>query len=159
MTDIDITSSDTDDFYRGVVTEFLHHYRRGPRFIAVTGNPDAGISHVADLLATALRDTGVLVERQTVPPSTDPNIVRERIIAPFRSQDAVLVADGADLLSADFRGFWNFSLWVEHDADRDPDWSFVSSDQNLLGSAREAASLMLDSTDPARPRRLWADFC
>lgn len=159
MTDIDTTNSDTDDFYRGVAAEFLHHYRRGPRFIAVTGNADEEISRVADLLATALRDAGAPVERQSVPTSIDPNLMRERIIAPFRSQDAVLVADGAELLSAGFRGFWNFSLWVDHDPDRDPDWTFVSSDLNQLGSPREAASVMLDGTDPEWPRRLWADFC
>ena len=68
--------------------------------------------------------------------------------------------DVATLLADDFRGFWNFSLWIEHDPERDADWSFVSTGRkDPLGAPREVASVLFDDADPERPRRLFADSC
>ena len=148
------------EFYAGVVAEFLQHYRRGPRFVGVTGVADADPARAAELFAAALRDAGQEAERASVASGTGPDAFREDVVAPFRSRDAVLVVDGAGLLSPEFRGFWNFSLWVEHDPERSPDWSFVTTGQkDPLGAPREVASVLLDDTDPERPRRLWADSC
>jgi hypothetical protein len=148
------------EFYAGVAAEFLQHYGRGPRFVAVTGVPDADPARVADAFAAALRGAGQEAERATLGPGTGANAFRSDVVTPFRSRDAVLVVDGAGLLSPEFRGFWNFSLWVEHDPERSPDWSFVTTGQkDPLGAPREVASVLLDDTDPERPRRLWADSC
>jgi len=159
MTDTEKTATEAAEFYSGVAAEFLQHYVRGPRFVAVTGVPDADEARVADAFAAALRDAGQEVERAGTDAESGADAFREGVVAPFRARDGVLVVDGRGLLNPAFRGFWNFSLWVDHDPDRDPDWTFVSSDLNQLGSPREAASVMLDGTDPERPRRLWADFC
>ena len=148
------------EFSSGVAAEFLQHYVRGPRFVAVTGVPDADPARVADAFAAALRDAGQEAERATVQSGATADAFREDVVAPFRSRDAVLVVDGPGLLAPEFRGFWNFSLWVEHDPERSPDWSFVTTGQkDPLGAPREVASVLLDDTDPERPRRLWADSC
>jgi len=150
----------TREFFADVAREFLQHYARGPRFVAVTGVPAADPARVADALAAALREAGQDAERATLAPGTGADTFREDVVAPFRSRDAVLVVDGAGLLTPEFRGFWNFSLWVEHDPERSPDWSFVTTGQkDPLGAPREVASVLLDDTDPERPRRLWADSC
>jgi hypothetical protein len=150
----------TRDFYAGLAAEFLQHYTRGPRFVAVTGVPEADPARVAELFAAALRDAGQTAERASVAAGTTPDAFRAEVVTPFRSHDGVLVVDGPGLLGADFRGFWNFSLWVEHDPERSPDWSFVTTGQkDPLGAPREVASVLLDDTDPERPRRLWADSC
>ncbi|GAA2047598.1 hypothetical protein [Leifsonia soli] len=160
MTDTEKTSTEAAEFFAGVATEFLQHYTRGPRFVAVTGVPAADTARVADALAGALRDAGQQVERATVDPATGADAFRDAVVTPFRSRDGVLVVDGRGLLDAEFRGFWNFSLWVEHDPERSPDWSFVTTGQkDPLGAPREVASVLLDDTDPERPRRLWADSC
>lgn len=148
------------EFYAGVAAEFLQHYIRGPRFVAVTGVPEADTTRVADAFAAALRYAGQDAERTTLDGGAAADTFREDVVAPFRSRDAVLVVDGDGLLTPEFRGFWNFSLWVEHDPERSPDWSFVTTGQkDPLGAPREVASVLLDDTDPERPRRLWADSC
>jgi hypothetical protein len=147
------------EFAADIAAEFLQHYTHGPRFVGVTGVPASDPARLADALAAALRDSGQEAERATIAPGTEPDSFRERVVAPFRSRDAILVADGAGLLDPAFRGFWNFSVWVEHDPERSPDWSFVTTGQkDPLGAPREAASVLVDA-DPARPRRLWADSC
>ncbi|MFP3466357.1 hypothetical protein [Leifsonia sp. SIMBA_070] len=160
MTDTQRVEASKREFYAGVAAEFLQHYRRGPRFIAVTGVPAADPARAADRLADALRDAGQEAERTALDAGADPAVFREDIVAPFRTRDAVLVVDGPGLLGPAFRGFWNFSVWVEHDPERSPDWSFVTTGQkDPLGAPREVASVLLDDTDPERPRRLWADSC
>ncbi|WP_431245519.1 hypothetical protein [Leifsonia xyli] len=147
-------------FYAEVAAEFLQHYRRGPRFVAVTGVPDGDTGRAADRFAEALRDAGQDAERATLEAGTAADSFREGVVAPFRSREGVLVVDGPGLLTPEFRGFWNFSLWVEHDPERSPDWSFVTTGQkDALGAPREVASVLLDDSDPERPRRLWADSC
>ncbi|MGN7797850.1 hypothetical protein [Leifsonia sp. 22587] len=148
------------EFFAEVAAEFLQHYRRGPRFLAVTGVPESDPGRVADALAAALRDAGQETERADVTEGTTADAFRADVVAPFREREAVLVVAGRGLLGPDFRGFWNFSLWVEHDPERSPDWSFVTTGQkDPLGAPREVASVLLDDTDPERPRRLWADSC
>lgn len=160
MTDVDRVDAETREFYAGLAAEFLQHYTHGPRFVAVTGVPQADPARVAELFAAALRDRGQTAERATVAAGTTPDDFREAVVTPFRSRDGVLVVDGRGLLAPEFRGFWNFSLWVEHDPERSPDWSFVTTGQkDPLGAPREVASVLLDDTDPERPRRLWADSC
>jgi hypothetical protein len=160
MTDTEQAGTAERAFYAGVATEFLQHYGRGPRFVAVTGVPDADVARAADAFAAALRDAGQEAERASLHAGETAGAFREQTVAPFRSRDAVLVVDGTGLLSPEFRGFWNFSLWVEHDPERSPDWSFVTTGQkDPLGAPREVASVLLDDTDPERPRRLWADSC
>ena len=150
----------TREFFAEVAREFLQHYTHGPRFVAVTGVEAADAGRIADGFAAALRDAGQEAERTTLRPGTASDDFRADVVAPFRSRDAVLVVDGPGLLGPDFRGFWNFSLWVEHDPERSPDWSFVTTGQkDPLGAPREVASVLLDDTDPERPRRLWADSC
>ena len=160
MTDTQQGETTESEFYAGVAAEFLQHYKRGPRFVAVTGVPDADSARAAELFAAALREAGQDAERTSVAPGMDQDAFREETVTPFRSRDAVLVVDGPGLLTPEFRGFWNFSLWVEHDPERSPDWSFVTTGQkDPLGAPREVASVLLDDTDPERPRRLWADSC
>jgi len=160
VTDTEDVQATASEFYVGLASEFLHHYRRGPRFVAVTGVPESGPARVADLFSAALRDAGQHTHRVSLPEVSDPDVFRDTTVAPFRSCDGVLVVDGSDLLSPDLRGFWNFSIWVEHDPERSPGWSFVTTeDKDRLGSPREAASVLMDDADPAHPQRLWADFC
>lgn len=160
MTDTEKTATEAAEFYAGVAAEFLQHYARGPRFVAVTGVPAADEARVADAFAAALRDAGQEVERGGADAESGADAFREGVVVPFRARDGVLVVDGRGLLNPDFRGFWNFSLWVEHDPERSPDWSFVTTGQkDPLGAPREVASVLLDDTDPERPRRLWADSC
>ena len=160
MTDTQQSGTTEREFYADVAAEFLQHYQRGPRFVAVTGVPDADPARVAEHFAAALREAGQEAERASVGSDGGAGAFRDEVVAPFRSRDAVLVVDGQGLLTPAFRGFWNFSLWVEHDPERSPDWSFVTTGQkDPLGAPREVASVLLDDTDPERPRRLWADSC
>jgi hypothetical protein len=152
--------TETREFFAEVVREFLQHYGRGPRFVAVTGVAAADPGRVADRFAAALREAGQEAERTSLAPDTGADAFRADVVAPFREGGGVLVVDGPGLLAPEFRGFWNFSLWVEHDPERSPDWSFVTTGQkDPLGAPREVASVLLDDTDPERPRRLWADSC
>lgn len=157
MTD---TSTERTSFYEGIAAEFHQHYTRGPRFIGVTGVAEADPAAAADALADALRAAGETVERASVPAGADPDAFRQDVVVPFRARGGVLVVDGPGLLEPAFRGFFNFSLWVEHDPERSADWSFVSTGRkDPLGAPREVASVLLDDLDPERPRRLFADSC
>jgi hypothetical protein len=160
MTDTASAKEKTEGFYAELAAEFLQHYTRGPRFVAVTGVPESDPARAADLLAGALRDAGQRVLRISIDGATGADTFREHTVSPFRSEDGVLIADGPGLLDSDFRGFWNFSVWIEHDPGRSPDWSFVSTgDHEGVGTARDVASVLMDDADIDRPRRLWADSC
>jgi hypothetical protein len=156
------TTTDRDEFFDGLAAEFLQHYRRGPRFIAVTGVPGADLDAAADAIADALRSTGQQVWRERATAEATADDLRTEVVAPFRSRspEGVLVVDGPGLLGDDLRGFWNFSVWIEHDPERDADWSFVATGRgDSLGAPREVASVLFDDADPGRPRRLFADSC
>ncbi len=148
-------------FYGDIAAEFLQHYRTGPRFLGVTGVAASDPARAADALAEALRAAGERVRRVTVAPGTEPDSFRAAVAAPFREEGpGVLVADGPGLLDSAFSGFWNFSVWLEHDPERDPEWSFVATGRkDPLGAPREVASALVDDADPERPRRLFADSC
>ena len=155
------TTTDRATFFDGLAAEFLQHYTRGPRFVAVTGVPAADPAAAADALADALRAAGQQVERAHAAPDVSADRLRADVVTPFRSaSQGVLVVDGPGLLGDDLRGFWNFSVWVEHDPERDADWSFVATGRkDPLGAPREVASVLFDDADPERPRRLFADSC
>lgn len=156
------TTTDRATFFDGLAAEFLQHYRRGPRFVAVTGVDGADLPDAADALADALRAAGQQAERAHAAPGAQPDELRAGVVAPFRSAspDGVLVVDGPGLLTDALRGFWNFSVWIEHDPERDAEWSFVATGRkDPLGAPREVASVLFDDADPERPRRLFADSC
>ncbi|KQR53742.1 hypothetical protein ASF88_02465 [Leifsonia sp. Leaf336] len=156
------TTTDRATFFDGLAAEFLQHYRTGPRFVAVTGVPGADLPAAADALADALRAAGQQAERAHAAAGVQADDLRAGVVTPFRSAapDAVLVVDGPGLLDAGLRGFWNFSVWIEHDPERDADWSFVATGRkDPLGAPREVASVLFDDADPDRPRRLFADSC
>ncbi|CAM5379537.1 hypothetical protein [Leifsonia shinshuensis] len=156
------TTTDRSSFFADLAAEFLQHYRRGPRFIAVTGVAGADLPDAADALAEALRASGQEVERAHATAHATPDGLRADLVTPFRaaSPDSVLVVDGPGLLGEGLRGLWNFSVWIEHDPERDADWSFVATGRkDPLGAPREVASVLFDDADPERPRRLFADSC
>lgn len=156
------TTTDRATFFDGLAAEFLQHYRRGPRFVAVAGVEGAGLPAAADAIAQALRTAGQEVERAQVSSGANADDVRAEVVTRFRSRspEGVLIVDGPSLLSDALRGFWNFSVWVEHDPERDAGWSFVATGRkDPLGAPREVASVLFDDADPERPRRLFADSC
>ncbi|MBN9154386.1 MAG: uridine kinase [Microbacterium sp.] len=92
--------------------------------------------------------------------------------------DAVLIVDGIFLHRPELRGLWNWSVWLEvpfevayarmavrDGADPDP-WA-PSNDRYREGQERylrevrpdRVASVVVDNTDPAAPRRDYRDFC
>ncbi|NEN07828.1 hypothetical protein G3T36_18385 [Diaminobutyricibacter tongyongensis] len=159
MTDSKEVLTQARGFYAGVAAEFLGIYKQGPRFVAVTGVPRSNTAGAAEMFAEALREAGQDVQRVSAG-DTGADRFRMETIAPFRSRDSVLVVDGPGLLDADFRGLWNFSLWVEHDTEGSVDPSVGTTEATYsLGDPREVASVLFDDTDPERPRRLWADSC
>ncbi|GAA5033611.1 uridine kinase [Microbacterium fluvii] len=93
-------------------------------------------------------------------------------------RDAVLIVDGIFLHRPELRGAWNWSLWLDvpmEEAYRrmalrdgsDPDPLAPSNDRYRLGQERYlreadpqvAASVIVDNSDPAHPRRVYRDFC
>lgn len=156
------STTDRATFFDGLATEFLQHYRRGPRFVAVTGVADADTAAAADAFADALRAAGQEARRAHAGDGASADALRSEVVVPFRSAspEGVLVVDGPGLLTDAVRGLWNFSVWIEHDPERDADWSFVATGRkDPLGAAREVASVLFDDADPERPRRLFADSC
>lgn len=156
------STTDRATFFDGLAAEFLQLYRRGPRFVAVTGVAGADTAAAADAFAEALRAAGQEVRRAHAADGATADELRSAVVAPFRSAspEGVLVVDGAGLLTDAVRGLWNFSVWIEHDPERDADWSFVAAGRkDPLGAPREVASVLFDDADPERPRRLFADSC
>ncbi len=156
------TTTDRATFFTGLAAEFLQHYWTGPRFVAVTGVADADLASTAHAFADALRATGQYVERIRFSAGGEADELRADVVVPFRSRspEGVLVVDGPGLLGDALRGFWNFSVWTEHDPERDADWSFVATGRkDPLGAPREVASVIFDDADPEHPRRLFADSC
>lgn len=156
------TSTDRATFFDGLAAEFLQHYRTGPRFVAVTGVGGADLPSAADALAEALRGAGQEVQRVHAAAVLPADELRAEVVTPFRSAspEGVLVVDGPGLLGDALRGFWNFSVWIEHDPERDAEWSFVATGRkDPLGAPREVASVLFDDAAPDRPRRLFADSC
>jgi uridine kinase len=92
--------------------------------------------------------------------------------------DAVLIVDGIFLHRPELRGLWNWSAWLEVPVDVayarmamrdgvDPDPAAPTNRRYLEGQRRylreadpaRAASVVVDNTDPAEPRREYRDYC
>ncbi|MGM7672075.1 hypothetical protein [Microbacterium sp. A93] len=129
-----------------IAEQFLQHYKKGRRLLAVAGVDAERSRQVADSLAIALTDAGETVERAHSADG-DEGELRDAVIAPFRAAaatDAVLVVSGpAELLSKSARGMWHFTLWQ------------LAGDE----PPHAAASDLVDVTDPANPTRRFADYC
>ncbi|MFB7252449.1 hypothetical protein [Microbacterium sp. NPDC056234] len=134
------------DAWEGIALEFLHNNTTGARLVAVAGAEHDRSRRAADALATALHAQGEAVERLDTDDS-DPALLRAQIVTPFRAdreRDRVLVLSGPDRLLADEnRGMWHFTLW--NSAGEEP--------------THPDASSLVDMTDPAAPRRRYADSC
>jgi uridine kinase len=77
-------------------------------------------------------------------------------------RDAVLIVDGPFLLRSDLRGAWNWSVWLEVFANPDAaDSPLRAAQQRYLREARPrtTAAAIVENTDPARPVRVFGDFC
>lgn len=93
-------------------------------------------------------------------------------------RDAVLVVDGIFLNRPELRKIWHWSAWLDVPIDvayermaardgGDPDFLAPANARHRLGQelyAREAepraaASVIVDNTDLAAPRRVYQDFC
>ncbi|MEO5535125.1 MAG: uridine kinase [Pseudolysinimonas sp.] len=92
--------------------------------------------------------------------------------------DAILLVDGVFLNRPELHGYWNFSIWLDADAEvryarmverdgADPDPA-AESNQRYIGAqsryVRDAhpnivASAIVDNTDPDHPVRRFADYC
>lgn len=134
------------DAWDGIALEFLHNNATGPRLVVVAGAEHDRSRRAADALATALEERGETVQRVDTN-DVDPSVLRAQIVVPFRADreaDRVLVLSGPDRLLADEnRGMWHFTLWQS--AGDEPTHADASS--------------LIDMTDPAEPRRRYADSC
>lgn len=88
-------------------------------------------------------------------------------------QDATLIVDGVFLNRPELAGLWNFSVWLDVDAERAAERLFESRGEagrsprfeagqqlyrkDLDPSAR--ATAIMDNNDPEHPRRVFADSC
>jgi len=68
-------------------------------------------------------------------------------------KDAILVLAGEHLNSAELRGQWNYSIWLD-DGLTDPKSPYVKK-----AKPATTASAIVDVTDPDVPRRVFADSC
>jgi uridine kinase len=92
--------------------------------------------------------------------------------------DALLIVDGIFLNRPELRGIWHWSVWLDAPldvryarmAERDGCDADPAADSNRRyregqelylkeAAPRTAASVIVDNTDPASPRRVYADFC
>lgn len=95
--------------------------------------------------------------------------VRERSIP----RDAYLLLDGIFLHRPETRGLWNRSIWLDvplevqrarlRERDGEASLSPRYTDGQFLylkeGDPRRRATIIVDNTDPARPRQEFGDFC
>lgn len=72
--------------------------------------------------------------------------------------DATLIIDGRFINRPELRGLWNYSVFLEGDPADGPDGD---ADRLYFADAapRERASAIVDNTEPATPRRIFADSC
>jgi uridine kinase len=89
--------------------------------------------------------------------------------------DAMLIVDGSYLLRPELRGLWNASIWLDADASareqrmrgRDGIEPGSPRAERYAGALklydktkpREAATIIVDNTDPEAPRRIFSDSC
>ncbi|MCU1637007.1 MAG: hypothetical protein JWQ68_2246 [Cryobacterium sp.] len=80
--------------------------------------------------------------------------------------DATLVVDGEFVNRPELRGLWSYSVWLEgatRNADGAGHLEYGQLEEDVLYRAesnpRSAASVVVDLTDPAVPRRQFLDSC
>jgi uridine kinase len=76
-------------------------------------------------------------------------------------EDAILVLSGEYLQRPELKGLWNFTAWLESKP-LDPPDKLVAAARKLYArdvKAREAASAIIDNSDPDHPMRVFADSC
>ena len=87
--------------------------------------------------------------------------------------DAVLVVDGAFLNRPELRGIWHWSAWLDADpaaaearileldgpAGFSPRYPGGQALYEADADPRRVATAIIDNTDPAHPRRVFADAC
>jgi len=133
------------DVWAGIAGEFLHHYPRGSRLLAVAGADAERSRRAADYLAEALRAAGQEV-RRAHSTDGDEQSLRDDVVSPFRAaqEPAVLVVSGPGiLLSTTARGIWNSAVWQ------------LAGDE----PPHTVADAIVDMTDPDAPTRRFADYC
>jgi uridine kinase len=88
-------------------------------------------------------------------------------------QDAVLVVDGPFVNRPELRGLWHWSVWLDADPARalermaavdgpaglSPRYQGGQALYLADANPRARASVIVDNTDPADPRRVWSDSC
>ncbi len=78
--------------------------------------------------------------------------------------DAILIVDGVFLHRKELAGLWNYSVWLstpESGSDDPDDARLRAADAAYLAKTNpaEAASAIIDNTDPENPVRVFADSC
>ncbi|MCI1019250.1 hypothetical protein HWD99_11475 [Microbacterium sp. C5A9] len=134
------------DVWTDISSEFLHLYPRGRRLLVVAGADAERSRRAADDLAAALTSADQHVERAHSADGSEQQL-RDEIVSPFRQREdsgSVLIVSGpAPLLSESTRGIWNYILWQ------------LAGDE----PPHSIASAIVDVSDPANPRRRFADYC
>lgn len=88
-------------------------------------------------------------------------------------QDATLIVAGAFLNRPELRGLWNFSVWLDADAELAKERMFERHGEAGMSARypdgqaiylretnpRTRATAIMDNTDPVHPRRVFADSC
>jgi uridine kinase len=83
-------------------------------------------------------------------------------------EDAILVISGEYLQRPELRGLWNFTAWLESAPAGKASEDKAAEDKLVVGArklyakdvkAREAASAIVNITDPDHPVRVFADSC
>ncbi|WP_248703254.1 hypothetical protein [Curtobacterium sp. MWU13-2055] len=139
------------DTMAAIVAEVIAQVGTNRTVIGIDGQDGTDLEHVAATLVAGFEHHGVSAMAATAP-STDPDTLRDEVVAPFRTTgagDGVLVVHGHGLLAPGVRGLWRWSLWVEQEAGR----------LERRADVKIAASAVLDVTDPEHPRREWNDAC
>ncbi|QNA93369.1 MULTISPECIES: hypothetical protein [unclassified Microbacterium] len=133
------------DVWADIATEFLHFYPRGRRLLTVAGADAERSRQAADELATALTASGQHVVREHSPEGEEGEL--RTVVSAFRegpkSDDVLLVSGPAALIGERTRGMWNYALWQ------------LAGDE----PPHTVAGSIVDVSDPAHPKRRFADYC
>ncbi|KJL20652.1 hypothetical protein RN51_02871 [Microbacterium oxydans] len=133
------------DVWADIATEFLHFYPRGRRLLAVAGADAERSRQAADELATALTASGQQVVREHSAEGAETEL--RGAVTAFRegpkSDDILLFSGPAALIGERTRGMWNYALWQ------------LAGDE----PPHTVAGSIVDVTDPAHPKRRFADYC
>ncbi|MFE7195277.1 hypothetical protein [Microbacterium oxydans] len=133
------------DVWADIATEFLHFYPRGRRLLAVAGADAERSRQAADELATALTASGQQVVREHSAEGDETEL--RSVVTAFRegqkSDDILLVSGPAALIGERTRGMWNYALWQ------------LAGDE----PPHTVAGSIVDVSDPAHPKRRFADYC